>query len=323
MKPIAIFLSLSLFITFSSCNEQATMQPIPEGEQSFYITGISQSLTYSFNSGRLSETPDDVRELNILVMDNGGEIVYEQWYYNYNYYNYQDTSLVNGDVYYYENTIPDTLFIPALPVGNYDIIAATTYLNYYSDPIYNPDGTVTQGSVIYPRIEPYTVSESPIYVGKSNVMLAEDNQEVVLNMRNISARVTLEKEAGTANVEDGHLELIFKTRNNKYFSFEEDALLDFDYDYDYYVYTYLFNENKKHFYVLPMTSSSATIAYYHNQMEMYNFSIEVPFDPFINLQTNDAISFSINLDALLDGANSGIVLWDDITWNDLGEVSIP
>jgi hypothetical protein len=322
MKTLTFLLSLCVIISFSSCEDKIVENEMPEGEIGFYITGVSQSLNYVFNSGsRLSETPDEIRELNILILDQSGDIVYEQWYFNHNYYYHQDSTMTNGDTFFYENTIPDTLFIPALPQGNYDILASTTYLNYYSDPIYNPDGTISQGPITYPKIEPYNVSENPIYVGKATIALNEESQEVVLNMRNISARITLSREEDTTNIEGGHLELIFNTKNNKYFSFAEDALLD--YEYDYYIYTYMLDEKKKHFYVLPKILSSVAAAYFHDHVEMYNFRIEMPIEPNIDLQINDAISFSINLGDLLDGASSGTVLWDQITWNDLGEISIP
>ena len=324
MKPLSIILSLCLVITLSSCYEKLAKDEMPEGDFDFYITGVSQSLNYVFNSGsRVSETPDDVRELNILIIDESGDIVYEQWYFNHNYYHHQDSSMENGDTFFYENTIPDTLFIPALPAGNYDILAATTYLNYYDDPIMNPDGTWGPGPMTYPRIEPYNVSENPIYVGKQSITLSEENQEVVLEMRNVSAKITLSREEDTSNIDGGHLELIFMTKNNKSFSFAENILVDQEYDYDYYIYTYMFDEKKKDFYVLPKTLSAVEVAYFHNQIEMYNFRIEIPIDPDIDLQINDAISFSINLGELLDGAGSGTVLWDQITWNELGEISIP
>ena len=324
MKALSIFLTLSVIITLSSCYEKAAEQELPEGDFGFYITGVGQSINYIFNSGgRQNETPDDVRELNILILDQSGDIVYEQWYFNHNYYYHQDSSMMNGDTFFYENTIPDTLFIPSLPAGNYDILASTTYLNYYAEPVNNPDGTWSQGPVTYPKIEPYNVSENPIYVGKQSITLAEESQEVVLDMRNVSAKITLSREDDASDIEGGRLELIFISKNNKAFSFADDALVDQEYDYDYYNYTYMYNEKKKDFYVLPKTLSSVEVAYFHDQLEMYNFRIEIPFDPYIDLQINDAISFSINLGDLLDGAGSGTVLWDQITWNNLGEIAIP
>lgn len=323
MKSLFVLLTLSIVIGLSSCEDAFVENEMPKGDFGFYITGVSQSLDYVFNSGRQNETPDNVRELNILILDESGDIVYEQWYFNHNYYYGQDSLMANGDTFFYENTIPDTLYIPALPEGNYDILAATTYLNYYGDPIWNPDGTWTEGPMVYPRIEPYHVSENPIYVGKQNITLAEESQEVVLEMRNISAKITLSREEDTTNIEGGYIELIFNTTNNKSFSFAENALIAQEYDYDYYIYTYMFNEKKKNFYVLPKTLSAVEVAYNHPQFEMYNFRIEIPIDPDVDLNINDGISFSINLGDLLNGARSGTVLWDQITWNELGEISIP
>lgn len=324
MRALSTFLTLSIIITLSSCYEKIAEKEMPEGDFGFYITGVSQSINYIFTSGgRQSETPDDVRELNILILDQSGDIVYEQWYFNHNYYYQQDSSMENGHTFFYENTIPDTLFIPSLPAGNYDVLASTTYMNYYGDPIMNPDGTWGPGPNTYPRIEPYNVSENPIYVGKQSIVLAEESQEVVLDMRNVSAKITLSREEDTTNIEGGHLELIFISKNNKSFSFADDALVDQEYDYDYHIYTYMYNEKKKDFYVLPKTLTSVEVAYFHDQLEMYNFRIEIPIDPDIDLNINDAVSFSINLADLLDGANSGTVLWDQITWNELGEISIP
>ncbi|MEN8251025.1 MAG: hypothetical protein ABFS32_18980 [Bacteroidota bacterium] len=341
MKTLAYFLSILLLVGLASCENQFDKNEFPEGEFGFYITGISQSLDYKFYSGsRLSETPDDVRELIILILDENNKVVYEQYYFNHNIYMdqeppYYDTTDPNiGDVIYYENAIPDTLFIPPLPAGNYDILASTTYLNYHhyypGDPIIGEDGTVYPypDNVGYPRIDPYTVSENPIYVGKESITLTEDKQEIVMGMRNISAKITLVREMDSTNTDTsdivgGFLELMFSTMNNKYFSFEADSLLDQEYDYDAPIYTYLSYENKKHFYILPKTLTGATISFYHNSIGTYNFKMEVPFDPFIELQTNDAIAFSINVDDLLSSANSGTLIWKDITWNNLGEVSIP
>jgi hypothetical protein len=296
---------------------------MPSDEFGFYITGVSTSLKYTFNSGRENSTPDDVRELNILILNENVEVVYEQWYFNYNFYNGQDSSMSNGDTFFYENTIPDTLYIPGLPAGNYDILAATTYLNYYGEPIWNPDGTWSQGPMVYPKIDPYNVSENPIYVGKTSITLASESQEVVLEMRNVSAKITLSREDDTTPIEGGHLELVFIANNNKMFSFAQNALVDPQDNYDYYIYTYLAGEQKKNFYVLPKTLTAVEVGYYHPELEMYNFRIEIPIDPDVALQVNDAISFSINLSELLEGAGSGTVLWNQITWNELGNISIP
>jgi hypothetical protein len=296
---------------------------LPEEDFGFYITGVSQSINYIVNSGRQEETPDDVRELNILIIDQSGEIVYEQWYFNHNYYYGQDSLMGPGDTFLYENTIPDTLFIPALPAGNYDVVAATTYLNYYGDPIWNPDGTWTNGPMVYPRIEPYHVSETPIYVGKQSLNLNEESQEVVLEMRNISAKIKLSREDINSDIQGGQLELVFITKNNKTFSFEANSLVSPEHDYDYYIYTYLNDENSKNFYMLPKSLAAVEVAYYHPQFENYNFRIEIPIDPDVDLNINDAISFSINLGELLEGAGSGTVLWQQINWNELGEISIP
>lgn len=323
MKPITLFLSLITVFAITSCQEESFNQERFQGEHEFFITGISQSLDYTFTSGRTEDTPDEIRELYITILDENQNMVYEQWYWNHNYWIYSDSTLENGDIYYYENTIPDTLFIPALPAGNYDILAATTYLNFYGDPVYNPDGTWTEGERIYPRIEAWCVSENPIYVGKSQVALTDETQEVKIEMRNISTRITLSREDDTSDVEGGRLELVFKAINNSHFSFEQDALIGEDFNYDYHIYTWMYDERIKHFYTLPRTLVGVDIGYFHDQYEMYNFSMAVPFDPHIDLATNDAISFSIYLDQLLEGARSGTVLWEDISWNDKGDVSIP
>ena len=322
MKPLTYFLSIATLVVLVSCTDPIEEAKMPEGEFAFYITGISQSLDYTFNSGRLNETPAEVRELTILVLDDAGNLVYEQWYYNHNYWRNQDNS--GDDVIFYENTIPDTLFIPPLPAGNYEVLASTTWMNYHAEPYTNPDGTWNEGPFTYPRIESWNANESPIYVGKESITLTSDNQEVQLNMRHLSARIKLLQDPNSTNiVEGGHVNLIFKTKNNQYFSFATNELLPTEYDYDDHVYTYMYDQPEMNFYVLPKALTSVTISYYHNTVDMYNFEVEIPIDPYINLNTNDAVTFTINLDDLLNGANSGTVLWEDITWNDLGEISIP
>lgn len=331
MKTLRFILPALLIFGLFAC--ESKFEGMPNEKYDFYITGIRQSLDYTFNAGGRSEAvPDEVKELTVLILNDQGRIVYEQYYFNYDYYmdptlgNMPGDTLDAGEVIMFDQTIPDTLFIPPLPAGKYDIIAATApiYRYYLVDPYMGPDGTMPpipewQG---YPRIDPSTVSMSPIYVGKSIIALTDEKMEVAMNMRNVSAKITLVQKASANNLHGG-VDLMFGTQNNSYFSFEKDSLLDQETDYDAPIYTYLWNQESVNFYVLPKSLTSVAISYYDYTIYENNFRLELPIDPPIVLRANDAVTFTIDVDKLFEGAGRGILNWQDIEWNNVGEVTIP
>ena len=73
---------------------------------------------------------------------------------------------------------------------------------------------------------------------------------------------------------------------------------------------------------MPKTLTSLELNYY-DYYTNFNISQHVDLDPDIPLQVGDAITFTVNIEDLLDGAGSGVFNWEDISWNDLGEITVP
>ncbi|MFT7233259.1 MAG: hypothetical protein ACI8TA_002483 [Cyclobacteriaceae bacterium] len=325
-------LALLVLFAFSCSNDQDEPGKIKDGEFSFYITGISQSLTYTFSpsNGRAASTvPEDVKNLTVLILDAEGHIVYEQHYYNYSYYydNNADSSMmgeddgsVSNDYYYYENTIPDTLFIPKLGSGDYTILAATAdfYYYYYMHDSFAPNGG---NESEYPKLYSHTTSEGPIYVGKKELRLEEEGQLVEMEMDNISTKITLQQLNIDAGFE-GSLQLELNTKDNMDYSFEDEAFVGPDYDYDQSIYVWIDWQEEKSIYALPKTISSIQI-YYYDYRTGAQISQEVDIDPDLTLAVGDAITFKVDVEALLEGAGQGVFRWEDISWNDLGDISVP
>ena len=293
----AFFLLLSLGCEFQ---EDEFKQ---DSEYSFYITGLKESITYTFQSGngRMAATPDEVNALTILVIDANGELAYE------NHYNR----------YYEKNEIPDTVFIPTLPAGDYVIHALTLdYYNYYyydntTYPEY--DSTTVMKELI---IDAGTLSEGPIYVGKTAFTLSEEKQHVEMKMANISSKVTLS--AGSAS--NSWLEIIIGSKSSKYYDLSTGSFEP--YDTENRLYMYLEEEvNERSFYILPQTLTGIAVSY--SDYYAYNSTPKISFDPVIEMQTGDAITFSIDLDAIMKGSGSASFVWETISWNDLGTVSVP
>ncbi len=183
---LPIIAIVCLFGISCAPNDTEELSVAADGDYSVMITGVTQSLTYTFSSSNSRTTatvPDDVNHLTIMVLDADMRVVYQQHYYHYSDYYPEDDSIKYDDEkadlakapmydeYYFEKQIPDTLFIPKLPEGSYTILAATAefYQYYYKD--YEPypaDGQSYPDTMVYdqqtPTLESYVTSDGPIFV---------------------------------------------------------------------------------------------------------------------------------------------------------------
>jgi hypothetical protein len=318
----SIYASLAFIAVFTlSCNPDSEEKVSPKGEYSFYITGINESLSYTFSpsNGRVAESvPEDVKALTLLVLDENDELVYNQHYYNHNYYyDYADSLDASGeDYYYYENAIPDTLFIPALPEGVYTVLTATTDFYYYRyHDGFGPEGNEAR----YPKLDSYTISEGPIYVGKEVIELKEEDVELKMPMKNVSTKITLKKKNADDN--DLWVDMSIRTKDASEYDFKDDALVASEHG-ESTIYAWIDYGTEKSVYALPSTIDFISLHYYDYRTGT-SVSQEVDIDPDIEMSVGDAITFTIDMEALADGSGSAIFDWEDIDWNDLGDITVP
>ena len=92
-------------------------------------------------------------------------------------------------------------------------------------------------------------------------------------------------------------------------------------DYDYPVYAYFSDGYQSSFYVLPKTLTGLELHYY--DYSGFSLTQAIDLDPDIELSVGDAVTFTIDLNAIFEGAGSGTFNWEEINWNDLGEVTVP
>ena len=322
MKKLLLLTLASAAIFYGCSSDEDIEKDIPNTENSMLITGISESISYTFSdkNGRTeSSVPDDVNMIQILILDEAQKVVYEQYHYNQNAYNhhYYDSADHEGDDYLFENTIPDTLYIPPLADGTYTVLASTTYAYYYHQ--YN-DGSGDSSYNQYPIIESYQVSDAPIYVGKGSAEVSsETDAVVVLDMTNISARIDLNIET---TYPEWNLEVQLETGNGKYYSFESEELLENEYDYDY---LHLWRDHywmQESYYFLPRDLKNINLWFYEYPSN-FNINFEFDIDPDLTMEAGDVFNLNINLDELVEGGGEAGFNWEDIDWNDLGEVTIP
>ena len=337
MKKLLVLSVLSITL-LCSC-EESIEEPIPEGEFSFYVTGFKRNLTVDFSSkGRTDQShPEDVHQLHIQILDEDNMVIHERFHYDYNDYS-EDENGNNADFAenHYDDLfnlterggIPDTIFIPALPSGHYNVIAATAHIggyNHYID--YADDGTFDETDIEpyytrHSRIETSVVSDGPIYVGQESIVLEKESQEVIFNMTNVSAKITIAN-ASDATDAQGGAEVMFHTLNNQYFDLQTSALLPIEYDYAPPIFTYINGgEAKKEFYILPKSLMSLSLNFWHHSFGT-QYTQEFELDPQIDLNIGDAVTFTLNIEEILRGGGASPLQWEEIEWNDLGEVSIP
>ena len=317
MKKLLLFTLVASTLFYGCSPDEDIQQDVPNTENSILITGINESISFTFadNNGRTeSSVPDDVNMIQILILNEDQEVVYEQYHYNQNAYNdhYYDSADHAGDDHMFENTLPDTLYIPPLEDGNYTVLASTTYASYY----YYDGGSDAQ----YPAIESYQISDAPIYVGKGSAAVTSDTDAlVVLDMTNVSSRIDL-------NIETTHtewnLDIQLETGNSKYYSFESESLLNTEYDYDY---LHLWRDHywrQESYYFLPRDLKSLSIWYYQYPSN-FNVNFDFDIDPDLTMDVGDVFTLNINLDELVEGGGQAGFNWEETDWNDVGGVTIP
>ncbi|WP_420317497.1 hypothetical protein [Ekhidna sp.] len=317
MKNLLQLAFASLLILSCQSNDDIQMD-IPNTENSMVITGINESISYEFKNanGRTeSSVPQDVNMIQILILDGNDDVVYEQYHYNANAYNYYyyDSAAHGGDDYTFENTIPDTLYIPPLPDGSYTVLASTAYAeryNYYED------------NESYPFIESYQISDGPIYVAKASAEVTQDTDHlVVLDMNNISSRIDLNVTA--TNSSEWSLEIQLESTNGNYYSFKDEALVPRGNDH--YDYAYMWTDSywkQQSFYMLPRDLKNIHLMIYEYQSGLY-MTMQTEIDPKLSLGTGDVFTLNINLDEIIAGGGSAAFSWENIDWNDVGNVTIP
>lgn len=321
MKKLLLIIA-PLFFFLAACGpDDEIEQEIPNTENSILITGINESISYTYtsNNGRTeSSVPEDVNMIQILVLNDDNEVVYEQYHYNQNAYNhyYYDSANYEGDDYVFENTLPDTLYIPPLEDGSYTVLASTAYASYY-DYHYYGDSTGTS----YPFIDAYQVTDNPIFVGKAFAEVTSDTDEVVeIDMQNISSRIDLNIIANESD--QWNIEVGLETGNSQYYSFGSESLEPTEYDYDYISFWRDNYWNQTSYYFLPRDLRNIRL-YYYDYETGFNINIESDIDPDLAMNVGDVFTLNINIDELIEGGGSASFTWDDIDWNDVGDVTIP
>ncbi|WP_425393074.1 hypothetical protein [Ekhidna sp.] len=307
-------------ILLSSCGSEESIPDLLQNtENSMIITGIRESISYTYtsNSGRSeSSVPEDVNMIQILVLDSNDDVVYEQYHYNNNAYNhyYYDSAAHGGDDYMFENTIPDTLYIPPLADGTYTVLASTTYAysyDYYGDSIGN-----------YPYIESYQVSDGPIFVGKATAEVTEDTDAlVVMDMANVSARIDLNITSTLSS--EWSLEIHLETTNGMYYSFENESLMSRGNDY--YDYLYFWRDsywNQSSYYFLPRDLKNIQLYFYDNSSG-FNMNVSSSIDPQLAMSVGDVFTLNIDMDKLIEEGENVAFSWENIEWNDVGNIDIP
>ena len=320
MKNSLLILLAAAFFFYGCSSDEGIKEGLENTESSILITGINESISYTFSSanGRAeSSIPEDVNLIQILVLDEDNDIVYEQYHYNQNAYNeyYYDSADHAGDDYLFENTLPDTLYIPPLPDGEYTVLASTAYISYYN---YHYDSGNDDSSA--PFIESYQVSDNPIFVGKSSAEVTQDTDALVLlDMQNISARMDLNI---TTTKEEWSLELHLESNNTSYYSFDLESFLPTEYDYSS---LYLWRDHywkQESYYFLPRDITSINLWFYEYPNNL-NVNYQFDIDPNLEMEVGDVFTLNIDLDELIEGGGSASFDWEEINWNDIGDVSIP
>ncbi len=313
MKNVILCLLVLAVIPFSGCNDDRDEIIDQQPDQlKFYVTGYPKSVAYESN-GRVEEE-DEIRNLTILLMDSENNMVFQKRYYS--------------DFYLQEEVnIPDTAYFSALSPGEYTVVIATV------DVWYDSWERKLWG------LESYIASNGPIFVGMKEFVLVEDQQEVTVDMEHLSAKVRV-RIAENSNFDNGYVHLNFESDESVYYDIEYTDEMVITESVDRYggsgfgvslgeqyhwgpngdEQTYFLDEQIV--YVLPKTINSLYLDYGNYSGSVWSTQHK-EIDPPVTLETGDAITFILNMDALSEDALSGIINLDDIEWNDLGEVSLP
>lgn len=323
MKNSLLILLIISVVFYGCSSDEGIKEDVPNTPNSILITGINESISYAFtsNNGRVENSiPEDINMIQILILNDENEVVYEQYHYNQNAYNhyYYDSAEYDGDEYMFENTLPDTLYIPPLADGSYTVLASTAYASYYKNSDY--EHHEDSSKIRYPVIASYLVSDAPIFVGKASAeVTSETDALVVLDMNNISARIDLNI---TASFDEWNMEVQIETGNNKLYSFESESLESTADNYDYLTLWRDHYWKQTSYYFLPRDLKDINIWFYEYPSDL-NLNFEVDIDPDLTMETGDVFSLNIDIDELIAGGGSAAFNWEEIDWNDVGEVNIP
>jgi hypothetical protein len=326
MKNQSLFLAMiAVVIVFSGCeiNDEPHLDPSKKHEA--VITGIKESLGFEISGNGRIETdtiPENINNLSVIITNENFEVAYQHNYYGYDYW----------DMY---QSIPDSIFIPSLPEGDYTLMAITLdYYGYY-EPYYGDGDSMNTEFVV----EPYYFSNGTIYAGRESFTLTEDQQVVVLSMENISSRIDLSFKEGQ-ELSEANLSILLETSSSNaydlmtgnFFSFDPDWPITF-YAYlgpQYYYYDdigmpengdYPENITNTSIYFFPSTIDKITFEYWDYYGNYFTQSVDLD-EPLV-MDVNDKISIVIDLEEILAGAGSGFFDWEDVDWNDRGELTIP
>lgn len=305
-------LLLLIPVLLLSCGQEEELTDKKSEGSGVYITGIKQALTYEFYSpnGRMVSEDDAITNLVIFIIGSDGNIAYEQHYYPY-----------------YDGQVPDTILIPNLAAGNYELMASTS--DFYEYGYYNYEDTYYNGGdVYYDTMEMFTemvlpsyaMSQGTIYVGYEEFTVTDEDLVLAIDMENVSAKVTFKVQNGDV-LQNGGVEMALRSVSAMSYDLRSGQFREENYAYD--IYNWLDQwSSSRTVYIMPTTISEMNMNYY----QYYNgtsFNQTVTFDEAIELKTGDAIIFNLDMNALLDGAGDGVLNFADIEWNDLGELSVP
>ena len=320
---LSTFAIASLVLIIASCEGLLDDSVRNDHDRDLIVTGLKQSLGIAIitsNSGRVENDPDtsgivnptDIKNLTVFILDAQEVVVYENHYYGYNY----------EDFY---QSMPDSIFIPSLEEGAYTIHAVTLdYWDYYPyDDYYgNSNSRLT--------LAPYHYGMSPIYVGSEAFDLTEDAQVVEITMSNISAQIEI-KLADGQELQNAFIGVMFETAESHSYSFLTGEFSPFNEGYnvsyyaslnDYYYWEYGQSfTTETHLFILPSTLSKITVEYSDYYGNYITQSMDI--DPYLELAADDKITIVLDIDQILEGAGSGVFNWQDIEWNDRGELTIP
>jgi hypothetical protein len=307
MNPLNKYLlPFIAIIILVGCELNEAEENLKQGDHSFYITGIKESITYEFTSGNgRAVQSDEVKNLTVYIMDSEGNIVYETRYYNNNY---------DG-----AGGIPDSIFIPALGAGTYKILALTADYYPYYDYYYQEGDTM---SIFDDMVIPTGItSEGPIFVGFEQIALTDATSAVELDMKNISAKISFQL-TNSQIAENSAISLEMMTVDAMDYAIIDEEMVP-SVSENNYLYNYIDAWNPvRSMYVLPQTINDMTVQFY-DYYSGSNWNSSIIFEEQIPLTAGDAITFNLDLEAMLEGSGSGSFNYEDIEWNDLGEVTVP
>ena len=313
MKKTNKLLYLFSLLLLLSCTEEPIENP--SEEHSLSIVGIKEAFDYTFHPASKSiTTPDEVNTLTIRIIDDMYNVVYEQWYHDWS----EDSS----------TSIPDSIFIPSIGTGQYKIYASTTdnYYYHYDDYYYYEDLIAVDGDSIPDDYDPnfdmvidsWVVSTNPIYVGNQDFEIGDEDLTVELEMKNISAKLTLQYEGYAP---DMYINASLIGPNAQSYSFQQDDFFEWDEGYEYWTDLWMYEyDNVENYYFLPRTLDRVRL-YMHDYR--YDFSVEqqFSFEEQISMGVGDALTININIDNIIEGSGTGTLAWENIEWNNLGEIN--